>query len=275
LFLKIKTYLFMKIYQVDAFTQSIFGGNPAAVVPLETWLPTDTMQKLGNENNLAETVFFIPTDGVNSDFHIRWFTPSIEVRLCGHATLATAHVLYTQLGYDKPAVRFDSLSGILTVSRNADGSYSMDFPADILRGATAAEITIVEQVIGIKPVETWRGKDDFMAIVDSQTFIKNLKPNFAPLKNLDARGLIVTAKGDTADFVSRCFFPEAGIEEDPVTGSAHTTMTPYWAEKLGKTTLSAQQISARHGDVGCVLRGNRVAISGFAATYMIGDFWLP
>jgi PhzF family phenazine biosynthesis protein len=267
--MKNKSY---KIYQVDAFTQTLFGGNPAAVVPLKKWLPTDIMQKLGNENNLAETVFFVPTNDGKSDFHIRWFTPSIEVNLCGHATLATAHVLFQHLKFDKPQIRFDSRSGILTVKRNADGSYTLDFPADILRGANEDEKAVVEQVLKQKPLEVYRGKDDFMAILPSETDILNLNPNFPPLKNLDARGLIATAKGGSVDFVSRCFFPEAGIEEDPVTGSAHTTMTPYWAEKLGKTDLKAQQLSQRRGELGCVLRGSRVEISGFGVTYLEGKF---
>lgn len=265
----------MKIYQADAFTSRVFGGNPAAVVPLQTWLPDSVMQNIAAENNLAETAFIVPTGG-KSDYQIRWFTPSIEVRLCGHATLATAHILFEQLGFDQPEVRFDSLSGILIVKKQGENCYTLDFPTDILRGYDLAsnEAEIIRNVLEINPLAVFKGRDDFMAILPSEKDIASLKPNFASMKDLDARGLIATAKGDKVDFVSRCFFPEAGVEEDPVTGSAHTTMTPYWAEKLGKNELSARQISARGGELTCLLRGPRVDISGHAVTYLIGEIFV-
>jgi PhzF family phenazine biosynthesis protein len=265
----------MKIYQADAFTSRVFGGNPAAVVSLQTWLSDATMQNIAAENNLAETAFIVPTGG-ESDYHIRWFTPSLEVQLCGHATLATAHILYEQLGFDKPEIRFDSLSGILKVKKISANSYTLDFPTDILRGydLDSEEAEIIYNVLKIKPLAVFKGRDDFMAVLPSEKDIATLKPNFAALRGLDSRGLIATAKGDTIDFVSRCFFPEAGVEEDPVTGSAHTTMVPYWAEILNKNMLFAQQISQRGGELSCILRGPRVEISGNAVTYLVGEIFI-
>ena len=265
----------LKIYQVDAFTNQVFGGNPAAVVPLTEWLPDAKMQNIAAENNLAETAFIIPTGG-ESDFYIRWFTPSIEVRLCGHATLATAHMIYEHLGFDKHALRFDSLSGILVVQKHAPNTYTLDFPTDILRGydLISKEAEIIRNILNVNLLAVFKGRDDFMAVLSSEKDIANLKPNFKGLNELNARGLIATAKGKNVDFVSRCFYPEAGIEEDPVTGSAHTTLIPYWAEQLGKMHLSARQISKRGGELACLLRGDRVDISGSAVTYLIGEIFV-
>jgi PhzF family phenazine biosynthesis protein len=269
------SFIKLKIYQADAFTSRVFGGNPAAVVPLKKWLPDAVLQNIAAENNLAETAYIVPTGG-ESDYRIRWFTPGIEVRLCGHATLATAHILFEQLDFDKPEIRFESLSGILKVKKQAVESYTLDFPTDILRGydLNSSEAEIITKVLKVKPLAVFKGRDDFMAILSNEKEVADLQPYFAGLKDLDARGLIATAKGDKVDFVSRCFFPEAGVEEDPVTGSAHTTMTPYWAEQLGKNTLSARQISQRGGELTCVLRGSRVDISGSAVTYLIGDIFV-
>jgi PhzF family phenazine biosynthesis protein len=261
----------LKLYQADAFTSRLFGGNPAALVPLKKWLPDSVLQNIAIENNLAETAYIIPTDG-DADFHLRWFTPGYEVRLCGHATLATAHILWTHLGFEKDVIAFQSLSGILRVTRDEIG-YTLDFPVDILMGGDEAA-DMIANILHIKPLEIFRGKDDYMAVLPSQSDIANLKPDFALLRKLDSRGLIATAKGENVDFVSRCFFPEAGIEEDPVTGSAHTTMTPYWSEKLGKKMMTAQQISPRKGDLVCTLKGDRVFISGNAVTYMIGTIFI-
>ena len=217
-------------YQIDAFTGSLFSGNPAGVCILAAWLPDPVLQSIAAENNLAETAFVVQRD---SFFDLRWFTPTLEMDLCGHATLATAHILYEQLGFGKSAIRFDSLSGILSVKKQGDKTYSLDFPTDILRGydLMSKEAEMIRNILKINPLAVFRGRDDFMAILSSEKDVASLKPNFVPLKELDARGLIVTAKGDDVDFVSRCFYPEAGIEEDPVTGSAHTTLTPYWAEQ--------------------------------------------
>jgi PhzF family phenazine biosynthesis protein len=265
----------LKIYQADAFTSRLFGGNPAAIVPLTDWLPDDTMQAIAAENNLAETAFIVPTDGEKSDFHIRWFTPAIEVRLCGHATLAAAHILYEHLAYQKEGVRFDSLSGVLSVSKK-EKIYTLDFPTDILRGVSldSPEAETIRKGLNINPLEILRGSDDFMAVVSCEADVQALSPDFSILKTLNSRGLIVTAKGDSVDFVSRCFFPQSGIDEDPVTGSAHTALIPYWAEKLGKPKLIARQISSRIGELTCHLKGDRVEISGEAVTYLVGDIFI-
>lgn len=261
----------LKIYQVDAFSSKIFGGNPAAVIQLSQWLSDDVLQNIAIENNLSETAFIVPVNG-KSDYHLRWFTPSYEVRLCGHATLATAHTLWHHLGFEKNIVTFDTLSGELKVIRN-ENDYTLDFPTDNLVKSDD-KIDAIHKILKTQPLEVFRGNDDFMAVLSSQQEIEALEPDFALLKTLGSRGLIATAKGDAVDFVSRCFFPEAGIEEDPVTGSAHTTMTPYWAEKLGKTSMIARQLSARKGELSCVFKGERVNISGAAVTYMIGNIYL-
>lgn len=258
----------LTIYQVDAFTDQLFGGNPAAVCPLETWLPTDKMQQIALENNLSETAFIVPEkDG----YHIRWFTPAIEVDLCGHATLATAHAIYTEMNYTGAAIKFYSKSGLLTVSKSED-LYTMNFPTDQL-----VKVDIPQEIIvglGKTPSEVFKGKDDYLAIFDNQQTIENFTPDFNQLGKLPARGVIASAKGDTVDFVSRCFFPAAGIDEDPVTGSAHTTMTPYWSKILNKTNLSALQLSSRGGSLQCEHLGNRVNISGKAVTYMRGEIYV-
>jgi PhzF family phenazine biosynthesis protein len=260
----------LKIYQVDAFTKKIFGGNPAAVIPLTLWLPNEMLQKIAMENNLSETVFIVPSQ--TCDYHIRWFTPSIEVRLCGHATLATAHVLWEHLNFSKETLTLESLSGVLKVERTGTG-YTLDFPRDKYREENSAK-EIVEKILGMKPLYLYRGKDDYMAVMGSEREIRELNPDFRAMKKLTARGLIVTAVGNDIDFVSRCFFPEAGIEEDPVTGSAHTMMAPYWASKIDRDVLIAQQLSKRKGDLICEVKEDRVLISGDAKTFMIGTIFL-
>lgn len=253
------------IYQIDAFTEVLFSGNPAAVVPLDTWLPDAVLQAVAGENNLSETAFFVPRD--DDGFDLRWFTPLTEVDLCGHATLATAHVLYSHLGFEGARAVFHTRSGMLRVER-AGAGYRMDFPAD---EPSRLEVSLaVKQALGTEPVELWRGCNDFMAVLQGQEQIEQLQPDIAALAQLGGRGLIATAPGNTADFVSRCFYPNAGIAEDPVTGSAHTTMTPYWAARTGKNTLRAHQLSARGGYLLCLLAGNRVVLEGSAVTYMWG-----
>ena len=255
----------LTIYQVDAFSEKVFGGNPAAVVPLENWLSDDILQKMALENNLSETAYFIPN---GDQFDLRWFTPGCEVNLCGHATLATAHVLFKHLDYSKEVITFLTKSGELIVKRYENG-YLMDFPSDHLEQVDV--IDEVEKAIGIKPKETYKGRDDFMAILDNQQQIEELNPDFFTLgKLLPSRGLIVTAPGNEVDFVSRGFFPNSGINEDPVTGSAHTTMTPYWAKKLGKNILSAIQLSQRQGKLTCIYKENRVELIGQAVTFLKG-----
>ncbi len=253
-----------QLYQVDAFTGSLFSGNPAAVCPLNSWLPTELMQQIAAENNLSETAFFVPN---GEDFEIRWFTPKTEVALCGHATLATAHVLYKHLGYNRDLILFHTReSGTLRVSR-FHSWINLDFPTDsIAKIKTPKAIT---DGLTIENVEVYKGKTDYMVVVESEEVLEKLKPDFKNLSKLDARGVIVTAAGNSVDFVSRCFYPQCGIDEDPVTGSAHTTLAPFWADRLGKRILSAQQISTRGGDLRCEMLGNgRVEISGQARTYM-------
>jgi PhzF family phenazine biosynthesis protein len=266
----------LKIFQVDAFAKTLFTGNPAAVVPLKTWLPDAILQNIASENNLSETAFFVPTSNEVADFHLRWFTPFTEVRLCGHATLASAHVLFNHLSFQADRLRFETKSGILTVKRNGE-AYTLNFPADILRKVETPEILEkLEQILSVKPIEAFRGNDDFMVVLDSSKLVAEVQPNIKTLATLGSRGLIVTAQADAntdLDFVSRCFFPEAGVEEDPVTGSAHTTMTVYWSEKLRKNTLKARQISKRGGDLMCKIADGRVYMTGSAVTYLVGDFY--
>ena len=256
----------MKIYQVDAFSNQLFQGNPAAVVPLDRWLSDSLMQQIAMENNLAETAFFVPGEG--SDFHIRWFTPLTEVDLCGHATLASAFVLYTFEGYSGDVIRFHSRSGLLTVSR-AGESLSLDFPAD-----QPMEVELSPELMaGLdpKPVKAFRGKTDYMLVYEREKDIIDLRVDLRELSRIKARGIIVTAPGEKVDMVSRFFAPQSGIDEDPVTGSAHTTLTPYWAGRLGKTKLTAIQLSARKGWLECELRGDRVVITGQARAFLKGD----
>ena len=255
----------LTLFQVDAFTDHLFGGNPAAVCPLEQWLPDATMQNIAMENNLAETAFFIPKE---DHFHLRWFTPAVEVDLCGHATLATAYVLFHYLDWKKPELVFESRSGILRVKKDND-LLTLDFPADSLQLIEPSKE--LNSCLGIEPLETYLGKTDFMAVVASQKEVENLQPDFLRMSRLTGRGVIVTAPGETVDFVSRFFAPQVGINEDPVTGSAHTTLTPFWSARLGKTNLKAIQLSARKGHLNCQLKGDRVEISGKGQLYMKGD----
>jgi PhzF family phenazine biosynthesis protein len=258
------------VYKVDAFTDQLFGGNPAAVCPLEEWLPDHIMQSLGAENNLAETTFIVKE---NDHYHIRWFTPTVEVKLCGHATLATAHIFFTELGYTDDEIVFNSLSGLLKVTRKEEGVYTLDFPADKLHPVTNAPDALFEG-LNIGPVPVFKSSFDYLLVLPSQQEVEALKPDFKILSALDARGVIVTAKGDEADFVSRCFFPPSGIDEDPVTGSAHTSMVPYWAAQLNKTSLKAIQVSKRRGYLDCELKDDRVLMSGNAVTYLKGEYYL-
>lgn len=255
----------LKIYQIDAFADKVFEGNPAAVVPLETWLSDEMMQQIATENNLSETAFFVP---VEQGFHIRWFTPKAEVKLCGHATLATAHVLFNHLGFTGNVISFDSLSGILKVTRENE-LIILDFPA-----LTATETSIPEPVakaFNIVPKACLKGRDDYMLVFENEGEILSLQPDFQQLVNAKTRGVICTSKSESYDFVSRFFAPAVGVNEDPVTGSAHTMLIPYWSGILGKNELTAKQISARGGIVHCKNCGDRVKIGGKAVTYMTGE----
>lgn len=254
----------LPIYQVDAFASKLFTGNPAAVCPLEEWLPDETLQAIAEENNLSETAFFVKNSG---HFHIRWFTPNSEVDLCGHATLAAAHVIFNHLGYEEVLINFQCLSGKLIV-KNAGEYLTMNFPADKIEPLTSLEK--LSQALGVVVKEAYLGVSDIMAVVESEDLLVSLKPDFRVLEQISNRGVIVTAKGNAVDFVSRCFYPAVGIDEDPVTGSAHTTMTPYWAKKLSKNSLTAKQLSKRSGFIDCTLVDDRVELTGAATTYLIG-----
>ena len=255
----------LKIYQLDAFTDKIFGGNPAAVIPLTEWLSDELMQKIALENNLAETAFYVP-DG--DRFHLRWFTPTVEVNLCGHATLATAYTIFHYENYPKSVIEFTSRSGILKVEKQGD-LLELDFPADKLQPAETPQALI--EALGATPKETLKGLTDYMLIFDNEAQIKAFEPDFRKIASVKCRGIIVTAKGDEVDFVSRFFGPQSGIDEDPVTGSAHTTLTPYWAKVLNKTILSAKQVSPRGGELMCTLVSDRVKIAGKVTPYLVGE----
>jgi len=253
------------MYQVDAFTDKLFGGNPAAVCILDNWLDEQLMQSIAAENNLAETAFIVKTE---QGYDIRWFTPTVEVDLCGHATLASAHVVFNYLGGQNEIAFHSGRSGALKVTRSGD-MLTLDFPADEMK---AIETPFdLAKGLGMQPLETFRGKTDLMAVLETEEQVTGLEPHFGILASLECRGVIVTARGDNSDFVSRFFAPQSGIDEDPVTGSAHTSLTPYWSEKLGKKELTAVQLSKRRGYLTCKNAGSRVEISGNAVTYLTGQ----
>ncbi len=259
----------LTMYQIDAFSEKLFHGNPAAVVPLDTWLPDGVMQAIAEENNLAETAFYVRS---GEGYHIRWFTTVCEVDLCGHATLATAHALFQHEGHIGERITFSSRSGPLSVSRRGD-RLVLDFPVDTIRPVPLPEG--LAPALGGAPLETFRGKDDLLLVYSTQSEIAGIDPDFAVLGKVPCRGVIVTAPGDTVDFVSRFFGPQSGIPEDPVTGSAHTTLVPYWAKKLGKSAFLALQLSRRGGALHCTLNGDRVEIAGHAITYLKGTISVP
>ena len=259
----------IKIYQADAFTDKLFGGNPAAICPLNEWLPDETMQKIAIENNLAETAFFVKNE---TGYKLRWFTPEYEIDLCGHATLASAHILFTELGHKEDTISFETIkAGTLIVKKDGD-KYSMDFPS---RPAIHIEppIGLVEALGEKTPLEVLRSRDYFL-VYGSEKDIVDMSPDFFALSKMDTVGVIVTAKGDNSDFVSRFFAPGAGIPEDPVTGSAHCNLIPYWAKKLKKNKLHAYQLSSRKGELWCELKGDRVLMSGKAVTYLKGEIFV-
>jgi len=251
------------LYQIDAFASHVFAGNPAAVCPLEKWLEDDLMQAIALENNLSETAFFVP---LAQGYHIRWFTPASEVDLCGHATLASAYVLFTYLAPSMTKVSFQSRSGLLTVSKQGD-LLSMDFPSQPPVPCKAPSELI--EALGKKPSEVLRSQD-YILLFSREEDIRDLDPEMTLLKKVDLRGVTVTAKGKDVDFVSRFFAPKYGVNEDPVTGSAHCALVPYWAKKLGKKNLHAHQVSKRGGELFCQDQGDRVIISGRAVAYMQG-----
>jgi len=259
----------LPLYQVDAFSAQPFAGNPAAVCPLAEWLPTETMQAIAAENNLAETAFFVSRSG--KEYEIRWFTPAVEVELCGHATLASAHVLYQHLGFAGEEVVFHSQSGPLRVLRETDGRLTLDFPSRPPQPLTIHPDGLLDG-LRATPLQILAGPD-LVAVFNTEAEVRAIQPNQTHLAEVPYRAVIVTAPAadEETDFVSRFFGPRVGVLEDPVTGSAHTTLIPYWAERLGKTELKARQVSARGGELWCELRGERVRISGFAVTYLKGE----
>ena len=251
-------------YQVDAFASRVFEGNPAAVCPLESWLDDTLLQAIAMENNLSETAYFVPVD---KGFELRWFTPATEVDLCGHATLAAAHVLYTELGHSADAISFATRSGELGVSREGDW-YVLDFPAIVPRPC-AAPAGLVE-ALGRQPMEVLAA-DDLLAVFASEAEVRALEPDQALLARLDSRGVIATAPGEQHDFVSRFFAPRVGVPEDPVTGSAHCKLVPYWAQRLGKNRMNARQVSRRGGELRLALRGDRVQMAGRAVLFLVAE----
>lgn len=265
----------LPIYQVDAFTDQLFRGNPAAVVPVPDFPDDRLMQQIATENNLSETAFVVIRG--KGRFDIRWFTPTREVRLCGHATLAAAHVLYQSGGEDLQKLRFKTQeAGTITVTPSdggAAGHYSLSFAADKAKKIKSSK-KIRGALAGLKPREVYEGQDDLVVLLKNEQQVANLDPNFHVIATLKRRGLIVTAPGDEVDFVSRCFYPAYGIDEDPVTGSAHTLLVPLWAKKLGKKKMTARQISPRGGQLGCHLKGKKVILSGQAVTYLSGQLLL-
>lgn len=255
----------LPIYWVDAFTDRVFGGNPAAVMPLDSWPEDALLQKIANQNGLSETAYFVRTGPARA--RLRWFTPSVEVDLCGHATLASAHVLFNDLGQTESPFVFDSKSGLLSVARRGD-MIELDFPA-----RPAAPVETPDSLVrglGLRPSETLRSSTMLMCVYPSEGDVRSLAPDFSSLSLVEPGRIIATAPGKDCDFVSRFFAPEVGIAEDPVTGSAHCTLAPYWAARLGKNFFHAKQISRRGGELWCELQGARVKIAGKSVSYLKG-----
>ncbi len=259
----------IKLYQIDAFTDKVFHGNPAGVCILDNWLEEEIMQNIAGENNLPETAFVVKNKEL---YKIRWFTPKLEVDLCGHATLASAYVLYKYYNYKENRISFYSpRSGNLYVEKKGD-DLTLDFPVDTVEKCDTPYA--LKKAFGYKPIKSFKGKSDYLLVFSDQEEIENLKPDLNQIASVGKRGVIVTAAGNEVDFVSRFFAPQLGINEDPVTGSAHTTLTAFWSEKLMKTKLTAMQLSERGGYLECELVGNRVKINGKAVTYLIGEIYI-
>ncbi|HEY0355973.1 MAG TPA: PhzF family phenazine biosynthesis protein [Flavisolibacter sp.] len=254
------------LYQVDAFAEKLFEGNPAAVIPLDNWLEDELMQKIAMENNLSETAYFVKTD---EGFHIRWFTPANEIDLCGHATLASAYIIKNFIEPHLAEIHFTTeKAGSLKVYAK-DGKYSLDFPSRIPEACEPQE-KLMKSLGLSNAVEILRSRD-YLVVLPDEDAVKNAEPDFSLMKELDTVGVIITAKGRSADVVSRCFYPSLGINEDPVTGSAHCNIVPYWSGKLHKTKLFCKQLSARGGDLHCELNGDRVLMTGKCVLYMKGE----
>lgn len=258
----------LKFYQVDAFTSKLFGGNPAAVVPLQNWIDYKTMQNIAMENNLSETAFFVKE---NSHYHIRWFTPVNEVDLCGHATLASSFVIFNFFEKDSSQIKFFSKSGELIVEKEND-LMALNFPSNPPKKFETTEI--IQKAFEQEPIDVLRGGNYTLVIFQNEEFIKNCEPNFEFVKKIDPHGVIISSKGKEYDFVSRMFAPNEGIDEDPVTGSSHTVLIPYWTAILGKKIFRAAQVSKRGGELFCENLGSRVKIAGKAVLYATGELFL-
>ena len=258
------------MYQIDAFAEKLFSGNPAAVVPLKEWLPEATMQQIAMENNLAETAFYVPKN--DGDFHLRWFTPENEINLCGHATIASAYVLYNHENFKGDVITFESKSGLLTVKKSGD-LYTLNFPVYTLHPAEASNDVI--DAVGKVPAEVFKVNDDLLLVYFDENSLRMIKPDFGKMKRCAPRGIIVTAPSDDSDFVYRFFAPKMGIDEDPATGSAQCSLIPYWSQRLGKNKLESIQLSKRIGKLSSELKGDRVEISGKAVLYLVGEIETP
>lgn len=254
----------LPVFQIDAFTDKVFGGNPAAVCPLENWLDADVMQAIAAENNLSETAFFVANN--DGGYDLRWFTPTLEVELCGHATLASAFLIFERFAPENDIIRFQTRSGELSVARR-DGLMFLDFPS--YPGAATDCPEALSRGLGTSPAEVIEGPN-YVAVFGAESDVADLAPDMEALATLHPRGVIVTAPGDSCDFVSRFFGPSFGVPEDPVTGSAHCMLTPYWSKRLGRDRLEARQISQRGGRLWCEDRGDRVGIGGRAVMYLEG-----
>ena len=265
----------LSIYQVDAFAETVFKGNPAAVIPLDDWIDDKLMQQIAMENNLSETVFFVKNSSSSSGeqgeagYHIRWFTPEYEIDLCGHATLASAYIIKTFLDPPIQEILFTTQKAGTLKSSAKDGLYTLDFPSRMPEPCEVPE-RLLESVGTTAAVEVLRSRDYFIVLPNEEA-VRNAEPDYAVMKELDTIGVIITARGHEADAVSRCFYPGAGIPEDPVTGSAHCNIVPYWAEKLGKNKLFCRQLSPRGGDLQCELAGDRVLMSGKCVLFLQGE----
>jgi PhzF family phenazine biosynthesis protein len=258
-----------KIYQIDAFADKIFSGNPAAVCPLGQWLADEILQNIAMENNLSETAFYVKRD---DGYQLRWFTPAAEVDLCGHATLASAFVLFNYENHQGELINFHTLkSGVLTVKKEGE-LLTLNFPADEIKPIELTQE--IQNAFTIKPKFAFKGKTDYMLVFENEAQIKEIMPDYEAISKLKARGIIITSRGDKVDFVSRFFAPAVGVNEDPVTGSAHTSLIPYWSQVLGKTDLQAIQLSSRKGYLHCSYLNDRVEISGKGRLYLMGEIFL-
>jgi len=262
--------MILPVYIVDAFTDTPFRGNPAAVVPLESWLPDNRLQAIAAQHNLSETAFTVP---VSEGYDLRWFTPRVEVDLCGHATLAAAHVHCSERGHHGKRIHFHTKSGLLEVARHRDCRYTLDFPCDMPTPVFDFP-SLLGEALGTIPTSVWKGRFDYLVRLETEAEVQRLTPKMPLLAGLEARGIIVTAWSSPDGYVSRFFAPACGVDEDPVTGSAHCTLTSFWAEMKGITHFQARQLSARGGSLECTLAGERVLLTGDARLYLQGQIHL-